>query len=79
VPFRDRGAIIPIGGRMTNAVASALVSLKGWLATLHRNPVKNLILFSYLLTQSASTNLPCARYPQGPRENNKAAPDASQR
>jgi hypothetical protein len=31
---------------------------KGWLATLHRNPVKNLILFSYLPTQSASTNLP---------------------
>src|SRR5258706_9135942 len=28
---------------------------KGWLATLHRNPVKNLILFSYLPTQSAST------------------------
>ena len=27
-------------------------------ATLHRNPVKNLILFSYLPTQSASTNLP---------------------
>jgi hypothetical protein len=24
---------------------------KGWLATLHRNPVKNLILFSYLPTQ----------------------------
>jgi hypothetical protein len=31
---------------------------KGWLATLHRNPVKNLILFSHLPTQSASTNLP---------------------
>ena len=31
---------------------------KGWLATLHRNPVKNLILFSDLPTQSASTNLP---------------------
>jgi hypothetical protein len=32
---------------------------KGWLATLHRNPVKNLILFSYLPTKAhPSTNLP---------------------
>jgi hypothetical protein len=31
---------------------------KGWLATLHCNPVKNLNSFSYLPTQSASTNLP---------------------
>jgi hypothetical protein len=39
-------------------VGEFTVYKKGWLATLHRNPVKNLILFSYLPTQSASTNLP---------------------
>jgi len=39
-------------------VGEFTVYKKGWLATLHRNPVKNLILFSYLPTQSGSTNLP---------------------
>ena len=31
-------------------VGEFTVYKKGWLATLHRNPVKNLILFSYLPT-----------------------------
>jgi hypothetical protein len=33
-------------------VGEFTVYKKGWLATLHRNPVKNLILFSYLPTQA---------------------------
>jgi hypothetical protein len=39
-------------------VGEFTVYKKGCLATLRRNPVKNLILFSYLPTESASTNLP---------------------
>src|SRR6202047_989327 len=33
-------------------VGEFTVYKKGWLATLHRNPVKNLILFSYLPTKA---------------------------
>ena len=33
-------------------VGEFTVYKKGWFATLHRNPVKNLILFSYLPTQN---------------------------